>query len=83
MWRSKCSEEFFHRTIEVLRENNISIYLFPFSFDIGPVLMQRRFPVPPRCTSLQLSHILAPIGADMVGQPTPLFYFGYYMSVFA
>lgn len=48
-------------------ETGISIMeIRPKHFDIGPLLMHRRFPVPYRCTSLQLAEILAPIGADMI-----------------
>jgi len=37
-----------------------------FSFDIGPLLLQSSFKVPPRCTSNQLAEISGKSGAGMV-----------------
>ncbi|KAJ8311729.1 hypothetical protein KUTeg_011084 [Tegillarca granosa] len=38
----------------------------PKHFDIGEILMKREIPIPEHVTALELGHIMAPIGADMV-----------------
>lgn len=37
-----------------------------FRFDVGPIVMQKTFPVPPMCTSKELEAVLSKHGAEMV-----------------
>ncbi|MEE6503618.1 hypothetical protein FKM82_004876 [Ascaphus truei] len=38
----------------------------PKRFDVGPIIMQEKFPVPPRCTAKELEAVLSKHGAEML-----------------
>lgn len=38
----------------------------PCRFDVGPIIKQEEFAVPPHCTTKELEEILAKMGANMV-----------------
>ncbi|KAG8575050.1 hypothetical protein GDO81_009423 [Engystomops pustulosus] len=38
----------------------------PKRFDVGPIVMQEAFPVPPKCTSKELEAVLSKQGAEML-----------------
>lgn len=64
-WRGASPIE--HTILNGDRETGISIMeLRPKHFDIGPLLLQHRLPVPPDITYLQLHDMLGPIGAELL-----------------
>ncbi|NXD61831.1 FMT protein, partial [Eolophus roseicapillus] len=42
------------------------VCLLPHRFDVGPIIKQEEFAVPPRCTAKELEVILAKMGANML-----------------
>lgn len=66
-WRG--ASPIIHTVLNGDTETGISIMeLRPKHFDIGPLLVQKRIPVPPNCTSLQLHDMLGPTGAKTLIQ---------------
>ncbi|XP_059163546.1 methionyl-tRNA formyltransferase, mitochondrial-like [Physella acuta] len=56
-----------HTILNGDNKTGISIMsLEPKKFDVGPLLMQREFDVPSRCTTHRLRDLLAPIGGKMI-----------------
>lgn len=42
------------------------VSLLPYRFDVGPIIKQEEFPVPPHCTAKELEVMLSKKGANMV-----------------
>jgi methionyl-tRNA formyltransferase len=53
------------------QETGVAIMVMDAGMDTGPVLIQTRMPIPPRMTSLELSHVLAEVGGDTLCQVLP------------
>lgn len=42
------------------------VCFLPYRFDVGPIIKQEEFAVPPHCTTKELEEILSKMGANMV-----------------
>lgn len=42
------------------------VCFWPYRFDVGPIIKQEEFAVPPRCTAKELEVMLSEMGASMV-----------------
>ena len=49
--------------LNVVRQNHVFVV---YSFDIGPLLLQTKYTVPPSCTAFQLRDYLAVEGSTQV-----------------